>query len=101
MQMLELNQANVDRAERDDRAKQLADELSQFVNSASGRSVDNLALLAMRDHPTLLQQKMQFCVRFIELMSQRKGDMRTQDSEALAKQLLEGTEEGDRNLPLI
>lgn len=101
MQMLELTQSAVDQAERDETAKAMSDQFSHFVNIGRRRTIENLALCSMRDHPTLLQQKMEFCVRFIELMSQRKGDLRTEASEALARKIVENTDERDRALPLI
>lgn len=99
--MIEFKQVDLDRAKRNTQAKELADQLSQFVNSGFGRSTDALAILSMQDHPTLLQAKMRFCVAFIELMSQRKGDLRTEASEALARKMIAATTEQDRSLPVI
>jgi len=91
---------NLDRAERNEKARNVAAEISSLVNG-SNRSAMDLALLSMQDHPTLLQGKMRFCIAFIELMSQRKGDLRTEASENLARKIIESTDDVDRILPLI
>lgn len=99
--MLSLTPETARRAERNTKAKELADQFSSFVNSGFSRSADDLAILAMNDHPTLLQSKMRFCIAFIELMSQRNGDLRTEASQELAKKIVANTTEQDRSLPLV
>ena len=99
--MLELNYENRDKAERNEQAVKLADEISRFLNGGCHIDVADLAQMMMKDHPTLLQRKMLLCVQFIELMSQREGDLRTKASEKLAHKIIESTDEADRVMPLI
>lgn len=99
--MLELNYENREKANQNERAAKLANEIGHFVNGGNHIDIADLATLLMNDHPTLLQRKMLLCVQFIELMSQRNGDLRTEASEKLARKIIESTDEVDRILPFI
>lgn len=99
--MLQNNKLNLENATRNKQAVEFAKQFSDFCNRNSLRNTNDLALISMQDHPTSLQAKMRFCVAFIELMSQRKGDERTEASEIFSKKVVKNTSEHDRCLPLI
>lgn len=71
--------------------KELAKEISNFVNGARPAEVKELAELMSQDHPTLQQNTMGLVAHFIQLM-QRKAyvDLRNRDSVEMANAMSNG-----------
>ena len=87
-------------------AKDLADQLSKFVNTYSGSTrLKALVEEMFLDHRTLLQQKMQFAFKMLvkaaEMYDDGKVDMRNEYTFKLAKEVVEKFPELRQGVPLI
>lgn len=72
-------------------AKELAREISNFVNGASNSEIKELAELMSHDHPTLQQLTMGLSVEFIKKMSEKVyPDQRNEGSKEMAGAMLAG-----------
>jgi hypothetical protein len=71
--------------------KELAEELSNFVNSGDSRKLEKLAELMIQDHRTLQQLKMKLACLFIEKMAaQEFHDARNEASVKTARAMIAG-----------
>jgi hypothetical protein len=71
--------------------KELAEELSNFVNSGDSRKLEKLAELMIQDHRTLQQLKMKLACLFIEKMAaQEFHDTRNEASVKTARAMIAG-----------
>lgn len=91
---------NVSETETIDGEK-FATEFSNFCNDMrrdpKGVALDNL----MREHRTIQQSMMRFCMAFIARMADQRSDLRNEASVELAKQIMERTDYEKRALPTI
>ena len=62
--------------------------LSDFVNNMNTEPVENCAAQLAREHRTLQQNAMRFCLFFIQAMAKNDTDLRNEDSVALAKRIM-------------
>jgi hypothetical protein len=77
-------------------------QFSQFVNSSGCKTMLEQARASVRDHLTLVQSKMRFCMLYIEEVARAPyTDLRNEASVKLAKKIMAATDECDRALPLI
>lgn len=71
--------------------KELAEEISRFVNSSNSTKFEELAELMAQDHPTLQQSKMKLACLFIEQMANKEyTDARNEQSKKTAKAMING-----------
>lgn len=71
--------------------KELAEEISNFVNSTNQSKIDELVKLMAQDHPTLQQSKMRLACQFIEAMANKEHvDARNETSRKTAKAMIKG-----------
>lgn len=80
-------------------AKELAEEISRFVNTTSSNEFEELAKLMAQDHPTLQQSKMRLFCLFIEEMAKKQYfycDARNQDSVDIAEAMIKGYKDSYR-----
>ncbi|MFY4731193.1 hypothetical protein [Nitrospira sp. BLG_2] len=74
--------------DRDQEAKDFADQFSRFVNGM-GRRDRVVAELMAKDHPTLQQNYMRFFMLYCEEMAKQKyTDLRNEASVNLAKEIV-------------
>lgn len=74
-----------------EKAKQLADQISRFVNGAGKTEVKEVAGIMANDHPTLQQNTMKLAVTFIQNMARKSyTDARNQDSKEMAIAMING-----------
>ncbi len=86
-------------ASQDERGKEFAEVFGQFVNTMGGGPDRKIAIEAMmRDHRTLQQGMMRFCIEYIEAMAEQSHDLRNEASVKLAKKIVKIE---DRHLPMI
>jgi hypothetical protein len=80
---------------REERAKKLANEVSDFLNGTSGRNEDLKVFLDViaKDHRTLQQLFTKLCFQWIEKCSQNEFDDRNAYSVRLCKEVMKVVEE--------
>jgi len=89
-------------SERNKDVEALAEQFSRFVNGHSGSSYQQVAEILLRDHRTLQQSMMRFCMVFIEGMARKEEtqtDLRNEASVVMAKRIVEAC--SDLTLPLV
>jgi len=78
-----------------------ADQFSSFCNSM-GNGPKTVAIDKMiRDHRSIQQNMMRFCLAFIARMAEQSSDLRNEASVELAKQIMDRTDYEARALPKI
>lgn len=78
-----------------------AEQFSAFVNNMNSDPRRVAIAKLMREHRTIQQNMMRFCMSFIENMAQQQPDLRNEASVALAKKIMQTTDSQDRALPFI
>lgn len=77
--------------EPSERVKLLAKSLSDFVNAYNRQDQEDLVKELLKDHPTLIQNKMRLFLMAIEAMSENKHiDGRNEASKLVCTQVVEG-----------
>lgn len=84
-----------------EKAEQIARDLSNYLNGANREDVDYLVEELLRDHRTLIQHKARTFLRFYEKLAQAGYDDRNEDSVKFARKLLLVTTENDRSFRYI
>jgi hypothetical protein len=84
-----------------ERGEAFARVFSDFANEMSDAPKSAALDLLMREHRTIQQSMMKFCMGFIHRMSEQRSDLRNQASVELAKQIMDRTDYEARSLPLI
>lgn len=81
--------------------EEFANAFSNFCNSMSnapkGVAIDKM----LRDHRSIQQNMMRFCLAFIARMADQSHDLRNEASVKLANEIMENTEYASRALPRI
>lgn len=90
----------VSKTERED-GEAFAAEFSNFCNTMSGLPQGIALDLLMRDHRTIQQNMMRFCMAFIARMADQSYDLRNEASVELAKEIMERTDYASRALPKV
>lgn len=89
----------------EDRTKELADQISRFVNSMNLDEVKELGVVMACDHRTLIQSKMRFVMSFLSELSDRYAhgqfDARNEQACKVADKMLQALDEFDKSLPFI
>lgn len=81
--------------------ERFAEEFSNFCNDMR-KGPKSVALeKMMREHRTIQQNMMRFCLAFIAKMADQNHDFRNEASVKLAKEIMERTEYESRALPYI
>lgn len=85
---------------RDLSGEEFAKVFSEFSNNMNDSAKKEAIEKMMRDHRTLQQNMMRFCMEFIEAMSNQQYDLRNEASVKLAKEIME-IDSVDRILPKV
>jgi hypothetical protein len=102
---MSIHRPGVERDPRDNAsAVKFADTFSRFVNG-DRTSVGDAAAICLRDHRTLQQGMMRFCIAFIDGMRKNGDngvfDLRNEASVVAAQKMSAALSVDDRILPLI
>lgn len=93
------------REEYNELLKTTADNLSKVVNAGCRQDIDKFAELMIKDHRTLIQQKMGLCLKFIELLHNEYAhgyfDGRNEYACKIAKRICDTIDPFERQMPLI
>ena len=84
-----------------DEGEAFAGVFSSFCNDMRNKPKEAAIDKMMRDHRTIQQKMMGFCMAFIERMAEQESDLRNEASVRLAKQIMERTDYEARALPFI
>ena len=82
-------------------AQAFAAEFSNFCNTMSGLPQGIALDLLMREHRTIQQNMMRFCMAFIARLADERHDLRNEASVQLANQIMERTDYASRALPKV
>ena len=83
-----------------ERVATAARALSSAANGST-KAMGELAEECLRDHPTLQQNIMRFCIAYIEGMAEKRTDPRNERAGAFAKAVVERTTPDERNMGFI
>ncbi len=85
--------------------KTTAEGISRIVNAGHREDIQKLANLMLRDHRTLVQAKMELCLKFIEgLNEQYEGgwfDLRNEQACKIAARICKEVDKYEREMPCI
>jgi len=82
-----------------------AEGISRVVNAGDRTDIAKLAELMLKDHRTLVQAKMELCLKFIEGLNEQYAegyyDLRNEHACKMAKRICEVVDKYERQMPLI
>lgn len=91
--------------ELDDLIKTTAEGVSRIVNAGSRKDVEKLVELMLKDHRTLIQAKMELCLKFIEGLNAQyeEGwyDLRNEQACKIAARICKEVNKYEREMPCI
>lgn len=91
---------DVTEARKDSEAVKFSEAFSGFVNG-SRHSGKRAAALCCREHRTIQQGMMRFCIEFIEQMAHQTTDPRNESAVNFAKIVMDKTSSKDRAMPCV